>query len=136
MRSFAHSLEFELESESKTLKCIGVGVYSVEAGTDSESKISDSVDLWYAFVAWLTSLVPTSEKKRKSLTSSSCQCCQCQSCGFPANLGCFFLQSCSFCGLLVFGLVFIAICLYLSLFFVDFCFADCFFPNFMPLLLF
>jgi len=32
--------------ESKTLKCVGVGVYSAEAGVESESKISDSVHLW------------------------------------------------------------------------------------------
>ena len=32
------------ESESKTLKC--VGVYSAEAGAESESKILDAVYLW------------------------------------------------------------------------------------------
>ena len=36
------------------------------------------------------------------------------------------------CGLLVFGLVLIEICLFFS----DFCFADCVFSNFMALLLF
>jgi len=38
-------LEFKQESESKTLKCFRVGVYSAEAGVESESKISDSVHL-------------------------------------------------------------------------------------------
>jgi len=38
-------LEFQQESESKILKCFGVGVYS--AGAESESKISYSVHLWY-----------------------------------------------------------------------------------------
>jgi len=36
-------LEFKQESESKILKCFGVGVYSAKAGVKSESKISDSV---------------------------------------------------------------------------------------------
>jgi len=36
------------------------------------------------------------------------------------------------CGLLVFGFVLVEICL----FYADFCFADCFFANFMALLLF
>ena len=30
---------------SRTITCFGVGVYSVEAGEESESKISDSVHL-------------------------------------------------------------------------------------------
>jgi len=52
------------------------------------------------------------------------QCCQ--PCGFPANLGLFFVELWFFLktwGLLVFGLVLIEICL----FYADFCFADCFF---------
>ena len=53
MRSFKHcqkfiafTLEFKQESESKTLKWFGVGVYSAEAGVESESKLSDYVHLW------------------------------------------------------------------------------------------
>jgi len=37
------TVEFKQESESKTLKCFGVGVYSAKAGTEPGSKISDSV---------------------------------------------------------------------------------------------
>jgi len=56
-----------------------------------------------------------------------------QPCGYPANLGLFFVEFRVFlsfwtCGLLVL----IEICL----FFADFCFEDCFFSNFMALLLF
>jgi len=55
---------------------------------------------------------------------------------FSRKFGLVFLWSCRFFlrtyGLLVFGLVLIEICL----FFADFCFADCFFSNFMAILLF
>jgi len=50
----------------------------------------------------------------------------CQPCGFPVNLGLFFCGIAFFlktCGLLVFGLVLIEICL----FFADFCYVDCLF---------
>jgi len=56
------------------------------------------------------------------------QCCQ--PWGFPANLGLFFCGVAFFfktCGLLVFGLVLIEICLFFGLVFADICFADCFF---------
>jgi len=45
----AFTLECKQESESKTLKVCRVGVYSAEAqaGAESESKISDSVHLYY-----------------------------------------------------------------------------------------
>jgi len=54
---------------------------------------------------------------------------------FPCIRTCFFVELRVFlktCGLLVFGLVLIENCL----FFADFCFADCFFSNFLALLLF
>jgi len=58
-----------------------------------------------------------------SLWSNQC----CQPCGFHSI--CFFLWSCEFflktCGLFVYGFVLIEICLFLVLFFADFCFMDC-----------
>jgi len=65
------------------------------------------------------------------------QCCQ--HCGFPANLGLFFVELRVFlktCRLLVFGLVLFEICLFFGLVFADVCFADCSFSNFEALLLF
>ena len=65
------------------------------------------------------------------------QCCQ--PCGFPANSGlcfcgvAFFLRT---CGLLVFGLVLIEICLFFGLVFRRFFFCGLLFWNFMALLLF
>ena len=58
---------------------------------------------------------------------------------FPANLGLFFVELRVFlktCGLLVFGLVLIEIFLFFGFVIADFCFKDCFFSNFMALLLF
>jgi len=44
-------LEFKQDLESKTLKLFGVGEYSAEARAESESKISDSVNLWCMYVS-------------------------------------------------------------------------------------
>jgi len=55
------------------------------------------------------------------------QCCQ--PFGFRATLGLLFLWICGFFGRL-------AGCLFLGLFVADFCIADCFFSNFMAILLF
>jgi len=66
------------------------------------------------------------------------QCCQpvqcCQPCGFPANLGLFFLWICGFfwrlAGCLFLGLFWLKFASVLGLFFADFCIADCLFMKF------
>jgi len=60
-------------SESKTLKCFRVRVYSAEAGAESETKISDSIHLWHiqSRQIWETPLKPTFQNSNLQRWSDS-----------------------------------------------------------------